>query len=85
MQGCFRYSMNGKAPPLGDPVLVAVESYAYFLAKGAPTGVKLAGQGYPKLPRQSLRWTIHVAMTSTRLTAPSATATTARVSRHAVQ
>ena len=50
MQGCFRYSMNGKAPPLGDPVLVAVESYAYFLAKGAPTGVKLAGQGYPKLP-----------------------------------
>ena len=54
MQGCFRYSMNGKAPPLGDPVLVPVESYAYFLAKGAPTGVKLAGQGYPKLPPPKL-------------------------------
>ena len=49
LQGCFRYSMNGKAPPLGDPVLVALESYAYFLAKGAPTGLKLAGQGYPRL------------------------------------
>ncbi|GAB3628156.1 cytochrome C [Pandoraea terrae] len=36
LQGCFVYSMNGKAPPLGDPVLVALESYAYWLAKGAP-------------------------------------------------
>ena len=54
MQGCFRYSMNGKAPLLGDPVLVALESYAFFLSKGAPTGVKLAGQGYPKLPTPTL-------------------------------
>jgi thiosulfate dehydrogenase len=50
LQGCFRYSMNGKAPPLGDPVLVALETYAYWLAKGAPVGEKLSGQGYPKLP-----------------------------------
>lgn len=50
LQGCFQYSMNGKAPPLGDPVLVALESYAYWLAKGAPIGEKLTGQGYPKLP-----------------------------------
>lgn len=49
MQGCFRYSMNGKAPPPGDPVLVALESYAYWLAKGAPVGEKIAGRGYPKL------------------------------------
>ena len=54
MQGCFRFSMNGKAPPLGDPVLVALESYAYFLAKGAPTGLKLPGQGYPRLPPPKL-------------------------------
>ena len=26
LQGCFRYSMNGQVPPLGDPVLVALES-----------------------------------------------------------
>ncbi len=38
LQGCFMYSMNGQAPPLGDPVLVALESYAYWLAKGAPIG-----------------------------------------------
>jgi thiosulfate dehydrogenase len=47
---CFRYSMNGKQPPPGDPVLVALESYAYFLAQGAPVGAKLPGQGFPKLP-----------------------------------
>lgn len=49
LQGCFRYSMNGKAPPDGDKVLVALESYAFFLAKGAPTGTDLPGRGYPKL------------------------------------
>ncbi len=51
LQGCFRYSMNGKAPPLGDPALVALETYAAFLAGGAPVGVKLPGQGYPKLAK----------------------------------
>ncbi|RJF70739.1 c-type cytochrome [Rhodopseudomonas palustris] len=50
LQGCFRFSMNGKAPELGDKVLVALESYAFALAKGAPTGEKLPGQGFLKLP-----------------------------------
>ncbi|TDG23370.1 c-type cytochrome [Paraburkholderia silviterrae] len=50
LQGCFNYSMNGKAPPLGDPVLVALESYSYWLATGAPVGGKVPGRGYPKLP-----------------------------------
>ena len=49
MQGCFKFSMNGKAPPLGSQILVALESYSYFLAKGAPTGADLPGRGYPKL------------------------------------
>jgi thiosulfate dehydrogenase len=59
LQGCFRYSMNGKAPPLGDPALVALESYAYWLATGAPVGRKLNGQGYPKLaaPAQKADYT----------------------------
>ncbi|NDP37686.1 MAG: c-type cytochrome [Rhodoferax sp.] len=47
LQGCFVYSMNGKAPPAGDNVLVALESYAFFLAKGAPVGTSLPGRGYP--------------------------------------
>jgi thiosulfate dehydrogenase len=54
MQGCFKYSMNGKAPALGDPVLVALESYAAFLARGAPLGAKLPGHGYLKLGRPAL-------------------------------
>lgn len=54
LQGCFRFSMNGKAPPLGDPVLVALESYSYWLAKGAPVGEKVKGQGYPKLQRPAM-------------------------------
>lgn len=55
LQGCFRYSMNGKAPPLGDPVLVSLEAYAYWLAKGAPVGVPIPGRGYPKLPPPTLK------------------------------
>ncbi|HQT31695.1 MAG TPA: c-type cytochrome [Thiobacillus sp.] len=54
LQGCFKYSMNGKAPPLGDPVLVALESYAYWLASGAPIDPKIAGRGYPKVPSPPL-------------------------------
>lgn len=54
LQGCFRFSMNGKAPPLGDQTLVALESYAYWLASGAPIDPKLPGRGYPKLPKPKL-------------------------------
>jgi thiosulfate dehydrogenase len=49
LQGCFQFSMNGKPPPFNDKVLVALETYAYFLAKGGPTGVAVEGQGYAKL------------------------------------
>ncbi|MGH8455980.1 MAG: c-type cytochrome [Stenotrophobium sp.] len=51
LQGCFRFSMNGKVPPAGDPVLVGLEAYAYWLAKGAPIGERVAGQGFPKLAK----------------------------------
>jgi thiosulfate dehydrogenase len=48
LQGCFRYSMNGKAPPLDSAEMVALETYSWWLAKGAPEGTRLAGAGYPK-------------------------------------
>ncbi|MDE2465011.1 MAG: c-type cytochrome, partial [Alphaproteobacteria bacterium] len=52
MQGCFRYSMNGKVPRLGSKTLVALETYSYFLATGAPVGdTKMKGRGYPALPK----------------------------------
>lgn len=49
LRGCFAYSMNGKAPPNGHEVLVALESYSYWMASGAPVGAKLPGSGYRKL------------------------------------
>ena len=51
LRGCFRYSMNGKPPPLGDPVLVALESYSYWLAQGAPLDPDIAGRGYTKVAK----------------------------------
>jgi thiosulfate dehydrogenase len=54
LQGCFRFSMNGKVPKLGDPVLVALESYSYFLAKGLPTDETAPGRGFPTLPKPPL-------------------------------
>ncbi|MBV7586808.1 c-type cytochrome [Pseudomonas sp. PDM33] len=34
IQGCFNYSMNGKAPELGSPELVAMSAYSYWLLMG---------------------------------------------------
>jgi len=51
LQGCFMYSMNGKAPPLDSKELIALETYSYWMAKGAPAGTKLPGAGYPDLPK----------------------------------
>lgn len=48
LQGCFVYSMDGKAPPFGSPELVALEVYSYWMSRGAPVGVTLPGAGYPK-------------------------------------
>lgn len=55
IQGCFMYSMNGKAPPQDDPIMTALQTYMFWLASEAPTGVKLSGQGYPKLPQPALK------------------------------
>lgn len=51
LQGCFEFSMNGKAPPPGSPELTALTTYSFWLASGAPVGVTLPGQGYPKLEK----------------------------------
>ena len=54
LAGCFRFSMNGTAPDYNSKEMIALTSYSYWLAKGAPTGVELAGRGYPKLENPSL-------------------------------
>ncbi len=51
LQGCFRYSMNGKAPASGSKELTALITYSYWLASGAPVGTTLKGAGYPELPK----------------------------------
>lgn len=49
MQGCFMYSMNGTAPQQDDDIMTALQTYAFWLATGAPVGTAVAGSGYPKL------------------------------------
>ena len=54
LAGCFRFSMNGKAPANGSKEMIALTSYSFWLAKGAPIGVVLKGRGYPKLDQPTL-------------------------------
>jgi len=51
IQGCFKYSMNGKPPPSGSKELTALVTYSYWLATGAPTGKKMTGAGYTALAK----------------------------------
>ncbi len=51
IQGCFEFSMNGKAPPQDDEIMTALQTYAFWLAKGAPVGTPIPGSGYPKLKK----------------------------------
>lgn len=50
IQGCFKYSMNGTPPEVDSKEMTALVSYHYWLARNAPTGVKLKGQGFVSLP-----------------------------------
>lgn len=49
LQGCFQFSMNGEAPPADSEVIGALTAFSYWMASGAPTGVELAGRGYPEV------------------------------------
>ncbi len=51
LAGCFTYSMNGTPPPYDSAEMVALVSYTYWLAQGAPVGVELPGRGYPSLDK----------------------------------
>ena len=51
IQGCFRFSMNGTPPPLHSEIIRSLVAYAFWMSRGAPVGVKLAGQGMYRMPR----------------------------------
>ncbi|MBB6226372.1 thiosulfate dehydrogenase [Polymorphobacter multimanifer] len=54
VQDCFLYSMNGDPPALGSRELLAIESYAAFMARGLPSGMSPAGRGFPRLDAPAL-------------------------------
>lgn len=54
IQGCFKFSMNGKAPAADSPEMLALVTYSYWMATGAPVGVKMKGAGYPELPKAAV-------------------------------
>lgn len=47
LEGCFRFSMNGRVPPADSVVITALTAYAFWLATGAPVGAYLEGRGFP--------------------------------------
>jgi thiosulfate dehydrogenase len=47
LEGCFRFSMNGRPPPADSVVITALTAYAFWLATGAPVGAYLEGRGFP--------------------------------------
>ncbi|NOZ55071.1 MAG: c-type cytochrome [Gammaproteobacteria bacterium] len=51
IQDCFLYSMDGIAPTLDSPEMKALVTYAQWLSKGAPVGIKLPGRGFPIVNR----------------------------------
>lgn len=54
VQDCFIYSINGKPPPFGGEVLVAISAYAGWLAQGQRIGVSPPGRGFPKIAAPAL-------------------------------
>jgi thiosulfate dehydrogenase len=54
LEGCFRFSMNGRMPPSDSVVIVGLLSYSFWLATGAPVGAQLAGRGFPEVAKPAL-------------------------------
>lgn len=54
IQGCFTYSENGTPPPADSDEMVALITYAHWMASGLPMGIKPKAAGYPKIPEPKL-------------------------------
>lgn len=53
IQGCFRFSMNGVAPPLAGDTIRSIVAYSFWMSKGAPVGTPLVGTGMYHMPPTS--------------------------------
>jgi thiosulfate dehydrogenase len=49
IQGCFRFSQNGIAPPPDSREVTALVTYFHWLSTGLPVGIKPEATGYPRL------------------------------------
>jgi thiosulfate dehydrogenase len=58
IQGCFMYSMNGKAPAVDAPEMKALVVYMYWMSTNSPVGKSLPGRAYPELkkPGRVVSW-----------------------------
>lgn len=50
IRACFRNSLHGTPPPAGGETVRALNAYLFWLAKGAPVGLPLRGQGFRTIP-----------------------------------
>ena len=50
LQGCFQFSMNGKAPAADSEIINALTTYSYWMSTGAPIGKALPGRGFDEPP-----------------------------------
>lgn len=55
IQGCFRFSMNGRAPSLESRTIRSLVAYSFWMSKGAPVGETLRGQEILRLPASAER------------------------------
>ena len=54
LEGCFRFSMNGRMPPQDSLVITSLIAYSFFLATNAPVGAYLEGRGFPEVSEPAL-------------------------------
>ncbi len=51
VQDCFKYSLDGIAPTVDSPEMIALVSYSQWLSTGAPIGVSLPGRGFANIKK----------------------------------
>jgi len=51
MQDCFRFSLNGIAPPLDTIEIKALTTYVHWLSTDIPVGALMAGRGFARIDK----------------------------------
>lgn len=63
LQGCFQFSMNGKAPAAASPIIAALSAYSYWLGTGARLCVIAADvlqRRQQALQRRAIDFAVHL-------------------------